>query len=157
VIERKTRKIIAENECPTALMQHGSKLTGELRLIEVRQLRFREPSFESCPCCDGETVAALGDKFGTTRDVGSMQDGPAGYMPFDQGEKTMTPELVPSRSERLLPPSAAVSHQKSRSCNRSCDRSPARMARKAARERRPDYAKKKMMNGIWGRASIQWG
>jgi len=87
-----------------------------------------------------------------------MQDGPAGYMPFDQGGKTMTPELVPSRSERLLPPSAVVSHQKKAAhAIAPCDRSPARVARKAARERRPDYAKKKMMNGIWGRASIQWG
>jgi CO dehydrogenase/acetyl-CoA synthase alpha subunit len=30
MINRKTRKIITEDECPTALMQHGSKLTGEL-------------------------------------------------------------------------------------------------------------------------------
>ena len=122
MIERKTRKIVTENECPTALMQHGSKLTGELRLIEVRQPQLREPFLESrrarlsiigeCSCCDREAVAAFRDKFGTTIDVGSMHDGPAGHLPFDQGGEAMTRELVVSRFERPLLPFRAVSHQK---------------------------------------------
>jgi hypothetical protein len=33
-------------------------------------------------------------------------------MPFDQGGKAMTRELVVSRSKRLLLPSPAISHQK---------------------------------------------
>src|SRR5207245_9911462 len=106
MIERKTRKIITDNKCPTLLMQHGSKLTGELRLIEVRQPRLREPFLESCrshlpvvgqcPCCDGEAIAAVRHELGTASAVGGMHDGAAGYMPLDQDGKGRTNDRVRS-------------------------------------------------------------